>query len=503
MAANGTGATADEPSGVGLVWVPGVEPLLAPGAGLADIVEIEPQMWWDHEAGAARPYRMREEAFAFLEACGKPVIVHGVGGGAAGTVLPPAAFTRHFREVCARLGPAWISEHLSFLHLKEQDERYFAGMMLPPLQTPAGARTAVANVSEVSRGLLAPFALETQVNYLRSSCGTLSDGEFMARVAAGLDCRILLDLTNLWVNERNGRQPVEEYLDCIPLDRIIEVHLAGARLDESGVWLDAHNGTLQDEVLDLAARVLPRLPAVRALTLEVVPYFVPRAGMDLLADQLRVLRKLWDGRRAAPAAARPVALAENAAAARVAGSGPADSAVPRPKADLLRLEGAESITPAQWERALGRWTALGREEGPVFAKLRGDRGLETYRMIANSFRWGNLTDLMGLAMQFLLRLKGAAWVEGMLADYCRSCVPGQFPIQETESFAAYMRAHPVDHPYWKNILDFEEAKLIALRTGKPLEIPFEYEPNALLESVARGEVPERLPKGRFTVEVTP
>lgn len=492
MAGNGTeslsGGPEGAPSGVGLVWVPGVEPLLAPGTGLVDIVEIEPQMWWDYRAGEARPYAMREEAFDFLAQCGKPVIVHGVGGGAAGTVLPPAAFTRYFHEVCARLRPAWISEHLSFLHQRDKEEGYFAGMMLPPLQTTAGAETAVANIRQVSRGLPAPFALETQVNYLRSACGTLSDGEFMARVAEGLDCGILLDLTNLWVNEKNGRQPVGEYLDAIPLDRVVEVHLAGARLDE-GVWLDAHNGTLQDEVLALAESVLPRLPKVRALTLEVVPYFVPRAGMDLLGRQLQVLRGLWNGRHTP-------SLPSEKPSARAADAS-------RPRANLVPLEAAESITPAAWEKALGLWTALGREEGPVFARLRGDRGLEVYRMIANSFRWGNLTDLMGLAMQFLLRLKGAAWVEEMLADYCRWCMPGQFPIQETETFAAYMRAHPIDHPYWKNVLDFEEAKLIALRSGRPQEIPFEYEPNALLESVASGEIPIGLAEGKFLVEVAP
>ncbi len=27
--------------------VPGVEPLRAPGTGLVDLIEVEPQMWWD------------------------------------------------------------------------------------------------------------------------------------------------------------------------------------------------------------------------------------------------------------------------------------------------------------------------------------------------------------------------------------------------------------------------------------------------------------------------
>ena len=72
-----------------------------------------------------------------------------------------------------------------------------------------------------------PFLVETGVSYLRPRPGELSDGAYIAGVAERADCGILLDLHNLLTNERNGRQPVSEVLDELPLERVLEVHVAG------------------------------------------------------------------------------------------------------------------------------------------------------------------------------------------------------------------------------------------------------------------------------------
>ena len=115
------------PLGVGVVWVPGIEPLLEPGMNLIDVVEIEPQLYWDYFAGTAQPYRMQPSVAPYLEKLNKPVIMHGVGGAVGGTLAPPPEFTRYFHDVVSRLNPAWVSEHLSFLSVPDRDGSYFAG----------------------------------------------------------------------------------------------------------------------------------------------------------------------------------------------------------------------------------------------------------------------------------------------------------------------------------------------------------------------------------------
>jgi uncharacterized protein len=68
----------------------------------------------------------------------------------------------------------------------------------------------------------------------------MPDGVFVGAVAESADCGILLDLHNVFANGVNGRQPVEDFLAQLPLDRVWEIHLAGG-FDMEGLWLDAHS----------------------------------------------------------------------------------------------------------------------------------------------------------------------------------------------------------------------------------------------------------------------
>lgn len=113
-----------------------------------------------------------------------------------------------------------------------------------------------------------PFAVETGVNYLHPRAEELPDGAFVAGVAMAADCGILLDLHNVWTNERNGRQAVDDFVAQIPLERVWEVHLAGGS-ELEGYWLGSHSGGIPDELHALAARVIPQLPNLRALIFEI------------------------------------------------------------------------------------------------------------------------------------------------------------------------------------------------------------------------------------------
>src|SRR5256885_11597200 len=123
----------------------------------------------------------------------------------------------------------------------------------------------------------------------------MSDGAFVAAVADGADCGILLDLHNLWANERNGRQPVRDFLDEIPLDRVWEVHVAGG-FEYAGYWLDAHSGVMPEALLELAAEVVPKLPNMHAIIFGMVPQALARTDVAVLRRQVETLRAIWTTR---------------------------------------------------------------------------------------------------------------------------------------------------------------------------------------------------------------
>src|SRR5262249_26941292 len=136
-----------------------------------------------------------------------------------------------------------------------------------------------------------PLALETGVNYLRQSDGEMSDGRFIREVVEGADCGLLLDLHNLWTNERNGRQRALDVIAELPLDRVWEVHVAGGE-ERGGFWVDSHCGAMPEPVRRLAREVIPCLPNLGAVTLEVFPSWLPHLLPEGLKREISELREI-------------------------------------------------------------------------------------------------------------------------------------------------------------------------------------------------------------------
>jgi uncharacterized protein len=150
----------------------------------------------------------------------------------------------------------------------------------------------VSNIRRFSQQVARPFAFETGVNYLRPRPDEIEDGAFFAAIAAQAECGVLLDLHNLWCNELNGRQPVLDVLEQIPLDRVWELHLAGG-MEFQGFWRDAHSDAVPVQVLELAEQIVPLLPNLAAIIFEILPQHVRRVGIDGVYRQLDALHALW------------------------------------------------------------------------------------------------------------------------------------------------------------------------------------------------------------------
>src|SRR5262249_26987582 len=138
----------------------------------------------------------------------KPMLAHSVAIPVGGTVPAPGDELWNLSATCRELSSPWVSEHLSFNRIDDESGEWQSGFLLPPRHTMMGVEAAIGSVRALSTRLIVPLAIETGVNYLRPRSDELPDGEFVARVAEGADCGILLDLHNVWTNARNGRQPL-------------------------------------------------------------------------------------------------------------------------------------------------------------------------------------------------------------------------------------------------------------------------------------------------------
>jgi uncharacterized protein (UPF0276 family) len=106
-----------------------------------------------------------------------------------------------------------------------------------------------ARVRHVQDYLGAPLALENPSTYLRLATGEpeMSEGEFIAALAEKADCALLLDVNNLFVNAQNHGFDASACLRQIPLERVVQFHVAGHTRAE-GYLVDTHSGPVSRPV---------------------------------------------------------------------------------------------------------------------------------------------------------------------------------------------------------------------------------------------------------------
>ena len=273
--------------GVGIIALGSLDQVWSGIEDLVDVVEVEPQTLWPSRVRGG--HHLSPEPLAWLRSCGRPLLSHGVGFPVGGTTAPDPDGVALSAASMKALGAVHWSEHLAFNAAGDA----YAGFLLPPVQTPAAVEAAIRHITDYQRIDDRPFLVETPTNYLQPVDGDLADGEYVAAIADGADCGILLDLHNVWTNERNGRQSVEDFIAALPLERVWEVHLAGG-FETNGYYLDAHVGPIDPELLALAAQIVPRLPRLRALIYEAIPISLAAQGSSGLRDVLTSMHQIAD-----------------------------------------------------------------------------------------------------------------------------------------------------------------------------------------------------------------
>ncbi len=85
----------------------------------------------------------------------------------------------------------------------------------------------------------------------------MDEWDFLINVAKQAQCKILLDINNIYVSQFNNDLDANKYLSKVPLDLIAEIHLAGFE-DKGTYLLDAHNNNVSSAVWELYIKVIER-----------------------------------------------------------------------------------------------------------------------------------------------------------------------------------------------------------------------------------------------------
>ncbi|MFE2355013.1 DUF692 domain-containing protein [Streptomyces parvulus] len=157
--------------------------------------------------------------------------------------------------VADSVGAPWVSDHLCFT----REHGVELHTLAPVFRTPERARTIAARAQAVQDRLARPFLLEN-ITYYLDPPGAMSEPEFISAIMERCDCGLLLDLNNVAVNSANHGFDPYAYVDALPLDRVVQVHLAGAApVAHDGMpVIDGHDWAVTDQVFNLLEYVASR-----------------------------------------------------------------------------------------------------------------------------------------------------------------------------------------------------------------------------------------------------
>ncbi|MEV8438246.1 DUF692 domain-containing protein [Actinosynnema sp. NPDC051121] len=190
----------------------------------------------------------------------RPVVMHGVSLSIGSTDPLDTDYLRKLGALADRVRPAWISDHLCWTGVNGVTSHDLLPMPL--------TRRSLAHVADRVRAvqdhLGRPLILENPSTYLEFHASELPEWEFLARLADDTGCGLLLDVNNVHVSATNHGFDAVTYVENLPAEHIVQVHLAGPS-DHGHFLLDTHDRPVPDEVWPLYALVHQRTGGVATL----------------------------------------------------------------------------------------------------------------------------------------------------------------------------------------------------------------------------------------------
>lgn len=177
-----------------------------------------------------------------------PVAMHGVSLSIGSTDPLDMEYLRELKALRDRTRARWVSDHLCWTGVAGTNTHD----LLPMPWTDESLRHVAARVRMVQDFIEAPLVLENPSTYVEFTTSTMTEWEFLARLAEEADCGILLDVNNVYVSAYNHGFEPRAYLDAIPYDRVVQIHVAGHTHHGTHI-IDSHIGPVIEPVWELLA----------------------------------------------------------------------------------------------------------------------------------------------------------------------------------------------------------------------------------------------------------
>jgi uncharacterized protein len=224
-----------------------------------------------------------------------PLLTHGLTMGFGALAPFDADYLRALRDLLHDLRAPWHSDHLCFAQV---DEVYLHDLLPLPLNQEA-IGIAVQRIGEAQDALGVPIALEPISWYASPPDSPLDEAEFISEIVARAGAKLLLDVNNVYVNAMNHGFDARGFIDKLPLEQVVQLHIAGHHVRSDGKRIDTHAAPISEPVYQLLDYTLRKLARPVPVLLERDDDFPPFAELAREIERLDAIYVRASAERAA------------------------------------------------------------------------------------------------------------------------------------------------------------------------------------------------------------
>lgn len=211
-----------------------LDDILTAKPAVIDFFEVAPENWIPFGGSLQRKFSQLTEQHRF--------ICHGLSLSIGSPDPLDVVFIRQVKQFLKQHNISVYSEHLSYCsgngHLYD---------LMPIPFTQEAVHYVAKRIRQVQDILEQPLILEN-VSYYAAPGQQMSEQEFTLAVLQEADCKLLLDVNNIYVNSVNHGYSAEQFLQAMPSSRIAYYHIAGHYKEAEDLLIDTHGADVTASV---------------------------------------------------------------------------------------------------------------------------------------------------------------------------------------------------------------------------------------------------------------
>ncbi len=241
-------------------------------------MEVAPENWIGVGGTAGKQFRSFTERY--------DMICHGLSLSIGSPSPLDEAFLHRLKRFLDEHQIKLYSEHLSYC----SDDGHLYDLLPIPF-TEEAVHYVAKRIKRVQDILERPIAMEN-VSYYAAPGQEMPEIEFLNAVLEEADCKMLLDVNNIYVNSINHQYDATEFLNAIPADRVEYIHIAGHYEEAKDLIIDTHGADVIEPVWDLLEQTYQRYGIIPTL-LERDFNVPPLPELLIEVDHILAIQNKW------------------------------------------------------------------------------------------------------------------------------------------------------------------------------------------------------------------